>query len=137
MFNPQIDQRQQFQQQMEQPQDMQEETKRQLGIQMGTILLEQKTIMERINAIRIEREKKRRTCDMYLFFKYNNDITPISINASQFLFELLNEYKNQTGNQNVRFFFKGEELVFNTNSPKVLYEINGLRSGEEIIVRAA
>ena len=43
----------------------------------------------------------------------------------------------QSGNQNVRFFFHEQELIFNTNSPTVLHEIKGLRTGEEIIVKAA
>ena len=130
MFNPQIDQRRQFQQQIAHPQNMQEEMKR-------LIISEQEEIIEKIKKIKAENEMKRRTCDMCLFFKYNNDILPITKNASECLHELLNGYKNQKGTQNVRFFFKGEELVYNPNSQKVLYEINGLRSGEEIIVRDA
>ena len=139
MFNQQMtqEQRQQFQQQMEQQQKMQNEMMRLQAIQIGKTLLEQKKIMEQIHKNRAERENRRKTCEMVIFFKYNDDILPINIKADQFLFELLQEYKTQSGNQNVKFYFHGEELVFNTNSPTVLHEINGLRTGEEIVVKSS
>ena len=139
MFNQQMtqEQRQQFQQQMEQQQKMQNEMMRLQGIQIGKTLLEQKKIMEQIHKNREERERRRKTCEMVIFFKYNDDILPINIKADQFLFELLQEYITQSGNQNVKFYFHGEELVFNTNSPTVLHEINGLRTGEEIVVKSS
>ena len=139
MFNPQMtqEQRQQFQQQMEQQQKMRNEMMKLQGIQIGKTLLEQKKLMEQIQRNRKEREEKRKKCEMVIFFKYNDDILPITVKADQFLFELLQEYKNQSGNQNVKFFFHGDELVYNENSPVVLHEINGLRTGEEIIVKSA
>jgi hypothetical protein len=135
MFNPQMTQEQR--QQMEQQQKMQNEMMRLQAIQIGKTLLEQKKIMEQIHKNRAERENRRKTCEMVIFFKYNDDILPINIKADQFLFELLQEYKTQSGNQNVKFYFHGEELVFNTNSPTVLHEINGLRTGEEIVVKSS
>ena len=135
MFNPQMTQEQR--QQMEQQQKMINEMKKQQAIQMGKTLLEQKKMMENIHRMRKEREEKRKTCEMVIFFKYNDDILPITVKADQFLFELLQEYINQSGNQNVKFFFHGQELVYNQNSPIVLHEINGLRTGEEIIVKSA
>ena len=135
MFNPQMTQEQR--QQMEQQQKMINEMKKQQAIQMGKTLLEQKKMMENIHRMRKEREEKRKTCEMVIFFKYNDDILPITVKADQFLFELLQEYINQSGNQNVKFFFHGQELVYNQNSPTVLHEINELRTGEEIIVKSA
>ena len=135
MFNPQMTQEQR--QQMEQQQKMINEMKKQQAIQMGKTLLEQKKMMENIHRMRKEREEKRKKCEMVIFFKYNDDILPITVKADQFLFELLQEYINQSGNQNVKFFFHGQELVYNQNSPIVLHEINGLRTGEEIIVKSA
>ena len=135
IFNPQMTQEQR--QQMEQQQKMQNEMMRLQAIQIGKTLLEQKKIMEQIHKNRAERENRRKTCEMVIFFKYNDDILPINIKADQFLFELLQEYKTQSGNQNVKFYFHGEELVFNTNSPTVLHEINGLRTGEEIVVKSS
>ena len=135
MFNPQMTQEQR--QQMEQQQKMLNEMKKQQAIQMGKTLLEQKKMMENIHRMRKEREEKRKKCEMVLFFKYNDDILPITVKADQFLFELLQEYMNQSGNQNVKFFFHGQELVYNQNSPTVLHEINELRTGEEIIVKSA
>ena len=135
MFNPQMTQEQR--QQMEQQQKMLNEMKKQQAIQMGKTLLEQKKMMENIHRMRKEREEKRKTCEMVIFFKYNDDILPITVKADQFLFELLQEYINQSGNQNVKFFFHGQELVYNQNSPTVLHEINELRTGEEIIVKSA
>ena len=135
MFNPQMTQEQR--QQMEQQQKMLNEMKKQQAIQMGKTLLEQKKMMENIHRMRKEREEKRKTCEMVIFFKYNDDILPITVKADQFLFELLQEYINQSGNQNVKFFFHGQELVYNQNSPTVLHEINELRTGEEIIVKSS
>ena len=135
MFNPQMTQEQR--QQMEQQQKMINEMKKQQAIQMGKTLLEQKKMMENIHRMRKEREEKRKKCEMVIFFKYNDDILPITVKADQFLFELLQEYINQSGNQNVKFFFHGQELVYNQNSPTVLHEINELRTGEEIIVKSA
>ena len=131
------EQRIQYQQQMEQQQKMYNEMMRQQAIQIGKTLKQQKQMMEQLNRNRIEREKQRQTCEMVIFFKYNDDMLPITVKADQFLSELLQEYMTQSGNQNVRFFFHEQELTFNTNSPTVLHEIKGLRTGEEIIVKAA
>ena len=131
------EQRIQYQQQMEQQQKMYNEMMRQQAIQIGKTLKQQKQMMEQLNRNRIEREKQRQTCEMVIFFKYNDDMLPITVKADQFLSELLQEYKTQSGNQNVRFFFHEQELIFNANSPTVLHEIKGLRTGEEIIVKAA
>ena len=139
MFNPQISQekRRQFQQQMEQEQKEKEEMKKQQNIQLGEIFYEQREILKQINKINEIREEKRKNCEMDIWFKYNNDIDIIRITANKPLYELLYEYINIKGNKNVKFYFHGEELVYNTNSPIVLHEIKGLRNGEEIIVKPA
>ena len=138
MFNPQISQekRRQFQQQMEQEQKEKEEMKKQQNIQLGEIFYEQREILKQINKINVIREEKRKNCEMDIWFKYNNDIDIIRITANKPLYELLHEYINIKGNKNVKFYFHGEELVYNTNSPIVLHEIKGLRNGEVIIVKS-
>ena len=124
-------------QEMSEEKKMEYEIMKQVAIQQGKILKQQNDMMKKINEINKKNELYRKTCDMTLFFKKNNDIfSPISINvkADQFLFELLHKYKVKSGDQNVRFFFHGKELIYNENSPIVLHEIEGLRTGEEIIV---
>ena len=138
MFNPQISQekRRQFQQQTEQEQKEKEEMKKQQYIQLGEIINKQGEMMKQIDTIKKIREEERKNCEMDIWFKYNNDIDIIRITANKPLYELLHEYINIKGNKNVKFYFHGEELVYNTNSPIVLHEIKGLRNGEVIIVKS-
>ena len=126
-------------QEMSEEKKMEYEGMKQVAIQQGKILKQQKDMMIKLNEINKKNELYRKTCDMTLFFKNNNDIfspLPINVKADQFLFELLHEYKVKSGYQNVRFFFHGKELIYNENSPIVLHEIEGLRTGEEIIVKS-
>ena len=51
--------------------------------------------------------------------------------------EALYEYIEQSNKQNVKSKFKGKELKINDTSGKRLYELEGLVSGEEIIVEDA
>ena len=46
----------------------------------------------------------------------------------------LSIYLARTGKNNVKFFFKGNELKIDNS--KALYEIEGLESGEKIIVKS-
>ena len=50
--------------------------------------------------------------------------------------ELLHQYINESGikNTNLKFRFKNEELKIDDQSGRQLYEIQGLVTGEEIIV---
>ena len=108
------------------------EQKKKQAREMGQILLEQKKMMEMINANRAKREKERQEGEIVLFFNHQYDILPITFKANDFVPEVLTKYLQQSGKQNVKFRFRDMELTENT--PKYLYEIEGLRSGEEIIV---
>ena len=105
------------------------------AFQKGQILKKQKETMEMIHRNRMKREKERKTGELVLFFNYKYDILPITITADKIIPELLNMYIVQSGNQNVKFFFKENELKVDDQSCRQLYEIEGLRTGEEIIVK--
>ena len=100
----------------------------------GQILKKQKEAMEQIHKNRAKREEERKTAELVLFFKYKDDILPITVTADKMIPELLQLYINISGNQNVKFKFKGQELRIDDQSARSLYEIERLRSGEEIIV---
>ena len=105
------------------------------AFQKGQILKKQKETMEMIHRNRMKREEERKTGELVLFFNYKYDILPITITADKIIPELLNMYIVQSGNQNVKFFFKENELKVDDQSCRQLYEIEGLRTGEEIIVK--
>ena len=105
------------------------------AFQKGQILKKQKETMEMIYRNRMKREEERKTGELVLFFNYKYDILPITITADKIIPELLNMYIVQSGNQNVKFFFKENELKVDDQSCRQLYEIEGLRTGEEIIVK--
>ena len=105
------------------------------AFQKGQILKKQKETMEMIHRNRMKREEERKTGELVLFFNYKYDILPITITADKIIPELLNMYIVQSGNQNVKFFFKENELKVDDQSCRQLYEIKGLRTGEEIIVK--
>ena len=94
---------------------------------------------EILKKIKNEIEKKRKTGEITIFFKYKKDfdILPITITADKLIVEALYEYIEQSNKQNVKFKFKGKELKINDTSGKRLYELEGLVSGEEIIVEDA
>ena len=108
------------------------EQKKKQAREMGQILLEQKKMMEMINANRVKREKERQEEEIVLFFNHQYDILPLTFKANDFVPEVLAKYLQQSGKQNVKFRFRNMELTETTT--KYLYEIEGLRSGEEIIV---
>ena len=105
------------------------------AFQKGQILKKQKETMEMIHRNRMKREEERKTGELVLFFNYKYDILPITITADKIIPELLNMYIVQSGNQNIKFFFKENELKVDDQSCRQLYEIEGLRTGEEIIVK--
>ena len=105
----------------------------------GSTLKQQNEIAEKIKTIIDEFEKKRKTGEIVIYFKYKKDfyILPITITADKLIVEALYEYIKQSNKQNVKFKFKGKELKINDTSGKRLYELEGLVSGEEIIVEDA
>ena len=100
---------------------------------------EKERIMRQLDNYRIQREEKRKTAEMTLFFKYKPyEPYSISVNitADKMIPELLHQYINESGikNTNLKFRFKNEELKIDDQSGRQLYEIQGLVTGEEIIV---
>jgi hypothetical protein len=133
MFNPNMFMMSQMT--PEQQQQFQLEMLKKEAFHKGQILKKQKDAMEMIHRIRQKREEERKKGELVLFFNHNYDILPITITADKLIPELLNEYINQSGKQNVKFFFKNVELKITDQSGRQLYEIEGLRTGEEIIVK--
>ena len=101
--------------------------------EMGQTLLKQKKLMEQINQNRAKREEQRKNGELVLFFNHNDDLISITVNASIYVSQLLDKYIQTTQKNNVKLIFKGNEL--NINDARALYEIEGLVSGEEIIVQ--
>ena len=121
---------------MQEQQKINLEVNKKLGYEMGEILKKQKQIMNQIIIIEDAREKQRKNGDLVLAFNHNNDygeLFTITIKANEFVASLVNEYVKHTNNRNVRLFFKENELT--ENDARCLYEIEGLVSGEEIIVK--
>ena len=108
------------------------EQKKKQAREMGKILSEQKKMMDMLNANRVKREKERQEGEIVLFFNHQYDILPITVKANDLVPEVLAKYLQQSGKQNVKFRFRNMELTGDT--AKYLYEIEGLRYGEEIIV---
>ena len=133
MFNPNMFMMSQMT--PEQQQQFQLEMLKKEAFHKGQILKKQKEAMEMIHRNRLKREEERKKGELVLFFNHNYDILPITITADKLIPELLNEYINQSGKQNVKFFFKNVELKITDQSGRQLYEIEGLRTGEEIIVK--
>ena len=121
---------------MQEQQKIDMEVKKKQGYEMGKILKNQLQIMNQIAIIRDAREKQRKNGDLVLYFNHNNDygeLFSITIKANEFVALLVDEYVKHTNNRNVRLFFKENELT--ENDARCLYEIEGLVSGEEIIVK--
>ena len=108
------------------------EQKQKQAREMGKMLLGQQKMMEMINAIKEKKEKERQEGEIDLFFNHKYDMLPITAKANDLVPEVLAKYLQKSGKQNVKFRFRNMELTENT--PKYLYEIEGLRHGEEIIV---
>ena len=115
------------------------EIEKKRAFETGKILAEQKRLMEQLKLGRTKREEYRKKGEMTLFFKYKpNELysTAVNITADKMIPELLQKYINESGieNTNLKFRFKNEELKIDDQSGTQLYEIQGLVSGEEIIV---
>ena len=122
-----------------QQQQIQFELAKRQAFEMGRTLKQQKEMMERIMYYRNQREERRKTGEIVIFFNYKKeyDILPITLTADKLILESLNEYIEQSQKQNVKFKFKGKELKLNDTSGRRLHELEGLVSGEEIIVEDA
>ena len=122
-----------------QQQQIQFELAKRQAFEMGRTLKQQKEMMERIMYYRNQREERRKTGEIVIFFNYKKeyDILPITLTADKLIVEALNEYIEQSQKQNVKFKFKGKELKLNDTSGRRLHELEGLVSGEEIIVEDA
>ena len=101
--------------------------------EMGQTLLKQKKLMEQINQNRAKREEQRKNGELVLFFNHNDDLISITVKANIMIPELIEKYAQTTQKNNFKMIFKGNEL--NINDARALYEIDGLVSGEEIIVQ--
>ena len=101
--------------------------------EMGQTLLKQKKLMEQISQNRIKREEQRKNGELVLFFNHNDDLISITVKANIMIPELIEKYAQTTQKNNFKMIFKGNEL--NINDARALYEIEGLVSGEEIIVQ--
>ena len=108
------------------------EQKQKQAREIGKMLLGQQKMKQMINAIKEIIEKERQEGEIVLFFNHQYDILPITVKANDLVPEVLAKYLQQSGKQNVKFRFRNMELTEGT--PKYLYEIEGLRYGEEIIV---
>ncbi len=122
-----------------QQQQIQFELAKRQAFEMGRTLKQQKEMMERIMYYRNQREERRKTGEIVIFFNYKKeyDILPITLTADKLILEALNEYIEQSQKQNVKFKFKGKELKLDDTSGRSLHELEGLVSGEEIIVEDA
>ena len=120
-----------------QQQQIQFELAKRQAFEMGRTLKQQKEMMERIMYYRNQREERRKTGEIVIFFNYKKeyDILPITLTADKLILEALNEYIEQSQKQNVKFKFKGKELKLDDTSGRRLHELEGLVSGEEIIVQ--
>ena len=121
-------------------QQMEYELKKKEAIQLGEILKKQNEIMDQIKINGQINDQQRKTGEIVLFFKHadhNYDILPLTFTADQMVVEALTEYMTKSGKNNVKFYFKGKELKVNDTSGKLLYEVEGLKSGEEIKVITA
>ena len=101
--------------------------------EMGQTLLKQKKLMEQISQNRKKREEERKNGELVLFFNHNDDLISITVKANIMIPELIEKYAQTTQKNNFKMIFKGNEL--NINDARALYEIEGLVSGEEIIVQ--
>ena len=130
MFNPMFNMRPMM---TPEQQKMYMEVMKSQAKEMGQTLLKQKKLMEQINQNRAKREEQRKNGELVLFFNHNDDLISITVNASIYVSQLLDKYIQTTQKNNVKLIFKGNE--FNENDARCLYEIEGLVSGEEIIVQ--
>ena len=130
MFNPMFNMRPMM---TPEQQKMYMEVMKSQAREMGQTLLKQKKLMEQISQNRIKREEQRKNGELVLFFNHNDDLISITVKANIMIPELIDKYAQTTQKNNIKLIFKGNEL--NINDARALYEIEGLVSGEEIIVQ--
>ena len=130
MFNPMFNMRPMM---TPEQQKMYMEVMKSQAREMGQTLLKQKKLMEQINQNRAKREEQRKNGELVLFFNHNDDLISITVKANLMIPELIEKYAQTTQKNNFKMIFKGNEL--NINDARALYEIEGLVSGEEIIVQ--
>ena len=121
---------------MQEQQRINLEVNKRKGKEIGETLKEQRKMMIQIGENRKKWKEERKNGELMLAFNHNNDygeLFTINIKANEFVASLLNEYVKHTNNKNVRLFFRENELT--ENDARCLYEIEGLVSGEEIIVK--
>ena len=130
MFNPMFNMRPMM---TPEQQKMYMEVMKSQAREMGQTLLKQKNLMEQISQNRKKREEERQNGELVLFFNHNDDLISITVKANIMIPELIEKYAQTTQKNNFKMIFKGNEL--NINDARALYEIEGLVSGEEIIVQ--
>ena len=101
--------------------------------ELGETMKKQRDIMTLIAQNRKKREEERINGELVLFFNHNDDLLSITIKANEMVPVLISKYMEKTHKNNIQFFFRENELGLNDG--RLLYEIEGLVSGEEIIVK--
>ena len=101
--------------------------------ELGETMKKQRDIMTQIAQNRAKREEERKNGELVLFFNHNDDLLSITIKANEMVPVLISKYMEKTHKNNIQFFFRENELGLNDG--RLLYEIEGLVSGEEIIVK--
>ena len=101
--------------------------------ELGETMKKQRDIMTQIAQNRKKREEERINGELVLFFNHNDDLLSITIKANEMVPVLISKYMEKTHKNNIQFFFRENELGLNDG--RLLYEIDGLVSGEEIIVK--
>ena len=103
------------------------------GKELGETIKKQRDIMVQIAQNRAKREEERKNGELVLFFNHNDDLLSITIKANEMVPVLISKYMEKTHKNNIQLFFRENELGLNDG--RLLYEIEGLVSGEEIIVK--
>ena len=103
------------------------------GKELGETIKKQRDIMVQIAQNRAKREEERKNGELVLFFNHNDDLLSITIKANEMVPVLISKYMEKTHKNNIQLFFRENEL--GVNDGRLLYEIEGLVSGEEIIVK--
>ena len=101
--------------------------------ELGETMKKQRDIMTQIAQNRKKREEERINGELVLFFNHNDDLLSITIKANEMVPVLISKYMEKTHKNNIQLFFRENEL--GPNDGRLLYEIEGLVSGEEIIVK--
>ena len=101
--------------------------------ELGETMKKQRDIMTQIAQNRKKREEERINGELVLFFNHNDDLLSLTIKANEMVPVLISKYMEKTHKNNIQFFFRENELGLNDG--RLLYEIEGLVSGEEIIVK--